>query len=73
MKIPDDINRSDVEVAIYQWVIGKNGERDRAIMLRREIDGITFERLAEEFELSDRQVKNIVYKWQNKVYRHIHK
>ena len=30
--------------------------RDRQILERRLIDGITFEKLAEEFELSERQV-----------------
>jgi len=73
MKIPENIYRSDVEVAIYQVVIGQNGERDRAIMSRRIIDGLTMERLAEEFDMSDRQIKNIVYKWQDRIFRHIHK
>lgn len=39
-----------------------HSERDRQILCRRLIDGITFERLAEEFDLSPRQVKNIIYK-----------
>ena len=39
-----------------------HSERDRAILKRRLIDGICFEPLAEEFDLSVRQVKNIVYK-----------
>nr|DAI29745.1 MAG TPA: antitermination protein Q [Caudoviricetes sp.] len=36
-------------------------ERNRRIMKRRLIDGICFEPLAEEFDLSVRQTKNIVY------------
>lgn len=39
-----------------------HSERDRAIMKRRLIDGLTFEVLAEEFNLSSRQVNRIVYK-----------
>lgn len=39
-----------------------HSERDRKILCRRLIDGITFERLAEEFDLSTRQVKNIIYR-----------
>lgn len=39
-----------------------HSERDRAILKRRYIDGICFEPLAEEFDLSVRQVKNIIYK-----------
>ena len=39
-----------------------HSERDRAILKRRYIDGICYEKLAEEFDLSVRHVKNIVYK-----------
>ncbi len=41
-----------------------HSQRDRDLLLRRYIDGVTFEKLAEEFGLSDRQVKNIVYKYE---------
>ena len=39
-----------------------HSERDRKILERRLIDGITFERLAEEMEMSPRQIRNIVYR-----------
>ena len=39
-----------------------HSERDRKILERRLVDGITFERLADEFEMSPRQIKTIVYK-----------
>jgi DNA-binding CsgD family transcriptional regulator len=39
-----------------------HSERDRKILIRRLIDGITFEKLAEEQEMSVRQIKNIVYR-----------
>ena len=39
-----------------------HSERDRAILKRRLIDGITYESLAEEFDLSVSQIKRIVYK-----------
>ena len=48
-----------------------HSERDRRILERRLIDGITFERLAEEFDMSPRQMKNIVYKAQEKLFRHL--
>ncbi len=38
-----------------------HSERDRMIMKRRLVDGLTYEKLAEEFDLSDRQIKKIVY------------
>lgn len=45
-----------------------HSERDRKILCRRLIDGITFERLAEEFDLSTRQVKNIIYRSESIVF-----
>lgn len=48
-----------------------HSERDRAIMVRRLIDGVCFEPLAEEFEMSDRQIKRIVYRLQTEIFKHI--
>ena len=45
------------------------GERDRRIMERRIIDKITFERLGEEFEMSDRQIKRIAKKLSMQVFK----
>lgn len=39
-----------------------HSERDRRMLKRRLIDGICFEPLAEEFDLSVRQTKSIIYK-----------
>lgn len=49
-----------------------HSERDRAILKRRLVDGIRYEKLAEEFELSVRQVKNIVYKAEEKLFKYLH-
>jgi DNA-directed RNA polymerase specialized sigma24 family protein len=48
-----------------------HSERDRELLARRLIDGITIERLAEEFELSSRQVKNILRKGEEIIFRKI--
>jgi len=48
-----------------------HSERDRKILARRLIDGLTFEMLAEEFDLSVRCTKTIVYKGQEILFRHI--
>ena len=63
-----DISRTEMEHLIDEWVLN---ERDRRIMKRRMIDGICYEPLAEEFNLSVTSVKNIVYKAQEKIFRHI--
>lgn len=57
-----NMSRSEIESLIDERIIGKNAERNRAILKRRLIDGIYFEPLAEEFDLSIRQTQNIVYK-----------
>ena len=70
MKITDysELSRSQISNIIDEWIFS---ERDRAILKRRLLDGILFEPLAEEFDLSAQQVKNIVYKAQKKIYNHI--
>ena len=65
-----DLSRTEIEFAIDEWIIGKNAERDRKVIRRRLIDGITFERLAEEQELSVSQVKRIVWKCSEIIFRH---
>ena len=54
-------------------IIGEyiHDEKHRAIMRRRMMDNITLERLAEEFELSVSQVKRIIWKNMNIVFRHL--
>ena len=66
-----DLSRAQIEAAINNWIIGRNAERNRMILKRRLLDGITFDRLAEEFDLSVRQVKNIVYQCEDKLYKHL--
>lgn len=67
-----DMSRSEIENLIDEWIIGRNAYRDRKILKRRLIDGICYEPLAEEFGLSVRQIKNIVYRSENKIFKHMH-
>ncbi len=48
-------------------------ERDRNILKRRILDGITYERLAEEFDMSVKQMQNIVRKQEIKLFTIIQK
>ena len=48
-----------------------HSERDRRILERRLIDGMTFEKLAEEHELSVSQVKRIIWKGSETDVRHM--
>lgn len=71
MMIPENVSKSELDSLISEWIIGKNAERDRAILRRRLFDGITFENLSEEFDLSVRQTKAIVYKCEENVFKHL--
>lgn len=64
-------SRSEWERLIDEWVIGRNAERDKAILKRRMLDGVLLEPLAEEFGLSVQQIKTIIYKSQNRIISHI--
>lgn len=52
-----DISNSILINCIDEWI--KN-EQYRQILKRRYVDGISYEKLAEEQDLSIRQVKNII-------------
>ena len=63
-----DLDRYQWEALIDRWIFN---QRDRAIIKRRLLDGICFEPLAEEFNLSTRQVQKIVYKSQEKLIKRL--
>lgn len=48
-----------------------HSERDRAIIKRRLIDGVSIERLAEEFDRSPRAMQRTVARLQTKVFLHL--
>jgi hypothetical protein len=52
---------------IDEWI---KSERGRKILKRRLIDGVCFEPLADEFQMSVRQIKNIVYKSEKILFSH---
>lgn len=51
------ITTSELSHIIDEWIFN---EKYRNILKRKLIDGITYEALAEEVDMSVRQVKNIV-------------
>lgn len=63
-----EYTNSRIREIIGEWI---HSERDRRLLERRLIDGVAFERLAEEFDMSVRQTKNIVYKAQEQLFRHL--
>ena len=63
-----EYTNSQVEKVIDEYI---HSERDRKILKRRLIDGICYEPLAEEFDLSVRQVKSIIYKGEDVIFTHL--
>lgn len=68
MIIPDNLTASEINRRISELIVGRHAERNRKILRRRLIDGICYEPLAEEFDMSVRQIKNIVYAGENKIF-----
>ncbi len=67
-----EYSRSELEYAIDEWIIcHKHAERNRAILKRSLLDGVCYEPLSEEFGMSVRQIKNIVYKSQEQLFKHL--
>lgn len=62
------LSRSEFEHLIEEWCFN---EKYRAILKRRFLDGVLLEPLAEEFDMSVRQIQNIIYKEGDRVLRHI--
>lgn len=69
-----EVEIEEIEKAIDSWI---HSERDRIILKKRLIDGYTFQRISDhlhdehEIELSVRQLKNIIPRLEEKLFRHI--
>lgn len=74
MKNLEGITRAQLENAIDNCIVLQiNAERNRNILKRRLIDGITYEQLAEEFDLSVQMIQKIIYKNESKIFGFIDK
>ena len=65
--IIDNKPREEWEFLIHQWV--KN-EMARQMLIRHLLDGITYERVAEELDVSRATVYNKIKKYSKKVFDH---
>ena len=64
----ENMSNSEIAAAIDEYV---RGEKNRKILKRRLIDLICYEPLAEEFDMSVSQIKRIIYKAQEQLFKHI--
>ena len=67
-RIADNLSNSQIEHLIDEWC---HNARYREILKLRFVDGMTFESIAEQVDMSVRQIKNIVYKYGDRVLSHI--
>lgn len=65
-----EYSNSEITKVINEYI---HHERNRKILLRRYVDGICIEPLAEEFNLSVKQVKNIIYRNEDVIFKHLEK
>ena len=65
-----EYSNSRVREIIAEYI---HDEKHRAVMVRRLVDNITIERLAEEFDMSVSQTKRIIWKNSKIVFRHLEK
>lgn len=64
----ENISNSELSALIDEWT---KSELYRCILKRRLIDGITYEKLAEEFQMSVYGIKKIVYHEQDILFKQI--
>ena len=60
-----EYTNSEIKHIIDEWI---HSERERNILYRRLIDGLTIEELSEEFDRSPRQMQRIINKLQTIVF-----
>ena len=66
----DELSNSEIAYLIDEYI---HNARDRSLLKDRLIDGMRFEPLAEKYDLSVRHTKALVYKAEEKLFRHIRK
>ena len=62
----DDYSNAEIMLLILDRI---HNVRDRQIMVDRFVHGLTFEKIAELHDMSVRQIKNIVYRGQDKIFK----
>ena len=70
MKLNDcNLSRSQIEDVIFEWIFNK---KHRDILIDRLLDGMTYQEIAEKHDISVQQTKNIIYKAQDKLFKHLY-
>lgn len=66
-----DMKRTTIEEIVNEYVIGFKAKRNRRLLILRWCDGLTYEELAEELDMSVSQVKKITYDYEKVLCKHL--
>ncbi|MBQ9265341.1 MAG: hypothetical protein IJ189_14205 [Clostridia bacterium] len=76
-----DLGRKAVDDAIEEWIIGRNGERDRLVIRLHLFDGPTLEEIQKRlqkyrpndpsYDLSIDGIKKIIFKREEQLAKHL--
>jgi hypothetical protein len=64
----DNITNSQIDFLISEYI---HNEMHRKVLHHRLVDGYTYEKIADKMDMSVRQIKNIVYKAEAKLFKHL--
>lgn len=64
----DNITNSQIDFLISEYI---HNEMHRKVLHYRLVDGYTYEKIADKMDMSVRQIKNIVYKAEAKLFKHL--
>ena len=64
----DNITNSEIDRLISEYI---HSQRDREVLHLRLVDGLTYEKIADKMDMSVRQIKNIVYRAEVKLFKHL--
>lgn len=64
----EEYTNSRIRELIEEYI---HSSRDRVILRKRLIDGETYERIAEDMEMSPRQIRTIVYRSEEILFKHL--
>lgn len=72
----NDLDRDILEPAIWRWIIGRNGERDRMILSMYLFDGITYEKMLDRldeagYQMTVDNLKKVIRKRREQLFRHV--
>lgn len=70
-KLIKGYSKSQLTEAIEEWIIGRNAVRNREILKKKLVDGISYMALADEYDLSLKRTKTIVREGTHIIIEHL--